>query len=171
LNLRARLVSVGRVGAPHGRDGSFWVERALTAAAAPESSPDPLAPTTEVTVAGRRARVERREGSPERPLVRLFGVGDRAAAAALRGEALLVSEAQAPLEPGEWLVEDLLGARVDGLGEVTRVLSGPSCDLLEVGTEATLVPLVSDAIHRVDAAARTIEVDLEFLGLGEDPRG
>jgi ribosomal 30S subunit maturation factor RimM len=170
LSRRERLVSVGRVGAAHGRDGSFWVERALTAVSS-ELSGEPLAEATEVSVAGRCARVERREGSLERPLVRLSGVRDRAAAAALRGEALLVSEGNAPLEPGEWLVEDLVGAHVEGIGEVKRVLSGPSCDLLEVGTEATLVPLVSDAVRRVDPAGRTIEVDLEFLGLGEGAHG
>jgi len=179
-----RLVAVGRVGAPHGRDGSFWVEGALgdegasevdaagagdrtdtaTGAAYPRA---PIAEGAEVTVAGRHARVERRAGTNERPLLRLSGVGDRGAAAELRGERLLVPEAHAPLAPGEWLVDDLVGARVEGVGEVRRVLAGISCDLLEVGEEATLVPLVTDAVRRIDSAARTIDVDRRFLGLDE----
>ena len=50
-------------------------------------------------------------------------------------------------------------------GYVERVLDGPSCDLLEVGEDGILVPLVSDAVKRVDLEARVIEIDREFLGL------
>jgi 16S rRNA processing protein RimM len=150
------------VGRPHGRDGAFWVEGAVAA-----QGSGPLAPGAPVTVAGRSLRVERRAGGPGRPLVRLSGVADRSAAAALRDERLLVPESRAPLGPDEWLVEDLVGARVEGLGEVRGVLAGASCDLLEVGEEGALVPLVRDAIVRVDLRSRTIEVDRRFLGLDE----
>ncbi len=153
---------MGRVGAAHGRDGSFWVEGAL------EAAHEALASGGEVVVAGRRARVERRAGTSERPLLRIAGVETRAEAAARRGEAVLVDEELVPLGPGEWLVEDLVGARVEGLGEVRRVLAGPSCDLLEVGEAALLIPLVSDAVLSIDPGARVIEVDRRFLGLGED---
>jgi ribosomal 30S subunit maturation factor RimM len=47
------------------------------------------------------------------------------------------------------------------------VIAAPSCDLLEVGDDAVLVPLISDAVKRVDTAGRVIEVDLDFLDLGE----
>src|SRR4051812_49836064 len=78
----ARAVSVGRVGRAHGRDGSFYVE-----------APDhPLEEGTEVSVAGRTRRVERRAGADDHPLVRLSGVGDPEAPIALHGESLLVSE-------------------------------------------------------------------------------
>ena len=146
-----RALSVGRVGRPHGRDGSFYVD-----------GPDhPLEEGTEVRVAGRPHRVERRAGTGERPLLRLSGVGDREAAARIGGEALIVEEA---VGEGEWLAEDLIGCRVEGLGEVRRVLEGPSCDLLELG-DGTLVPFVSDAVRRVDAQTRMIEVDRRFLGV------
>jgi ribosomal 30S subunit maturation factor RimM len=54
---------------------------------------------------------------------------------------------------------------------VRRVIAGPSCDVLEVGDGAVLVPFISDAIRRVDTDARVIEVDAEFLGIdgGERP--
>jgi 16S rRNA processing protein RimM len=156
-----RLVTVGRVGRPHGRDGSFYVEG--PAHELPEGA--------EVRIADRPARVERRAGTAERPLVRLSGVADREAAAALRGQAVYVAEADAPLGDGEWLAGDLVGCRVEGLGEVRRVLAAPSCALLEVGEERALLPLVSDAIRRVDVASRTIEVDRGFLGLDEEASG
>lgn len=157
-----RLVNVGRVGGAHGRDGSFWVEGAV------EAADEALAAGAEVVVAGCCARVERRAGTSERPLLRIAGVETRAEAAARRGEPVLVAEELAPLRPGEWLVEDLVGARVEGLGEVRRVLAGASCDLLEVGEDGLLIPLVSDAVLSIDARARVIEVDRGFLGLGDD---
>lgn len=148
-------VPVGRVGRPHGTDGSFWVDRAG----------HPLPEGADVTVAGRTTRIVRRGGTDDRPLLRVEGVEGRDDAAALRGEALLMSAEDAPLEEGEWLTRDLVGCEVPGLGVVRRVVSGPSCDVLEVGDEGVLVPFVSDAIRRVDVEARVIEVDREFLGL------
>jgi ribosomal 30S subunit maturation factor RimM len=159
-------VTVGRVGRPHGRDGSFWVEEALGASAGERA--DPLGSGSEVVVAGRTLVVERRAGTAQRPLLGVAGIETRAQAAALRGEALLMPEEDAPPAPGEWLVDDLIGARIEGLGEVRRVLAGPSCDVLEVGERGFLVPLVSDAVRDIDLAAGRIEVDRGFLGLDSE---
>jgi 16S rRNA processing protein RimM len=150
-----RRVPVGRVGRAHGRDGSFYVE----------SPSHPLPEGTLVTVGGQERRVERRGGTDDRPLVRLSELGTREQVAELRGEALLVAAREAPLEEGEWLADDLVGCDVPGIGTVGRVISGPSCDLLEVGPDEVLIPFVSDAVRRVDPAARVIEADLEFLGI------
>jgi 16S rRNA processing protein RimM len=148
-----RLVTAGAVGKPHGLDGSFNVQLAT----------HPLAKGTVLEVAGQKREVERRAGTDQRPLLRLSGVPDREAAAALRGELLLVEDT---LADGEWLAGDLVGCRIEGLGTVTRVMDGPSCDVLEIdGT--TLVPLIADAVRRVDLEARTIEVDHRFLGLAD----
>ena len=92
-------------------------------------------------------------------MIKLAGIDDPAA---LRGELLL---ADAELDEGEYLVSDLVGCEVPGIGRVERVLDGPSCDVLEVGPDAVLVPLVGDAVKRVDLGARIIEVDRRFLGL------
>jgi 16S rRNA processing protein RimM len=144
------LVTAGRVGKAHGRDGSFYVEGA----------DHPLGEGTTVMLASRAHKVERRGGGDRRPLIRLSGIGDLDALAPLRGELLLVDE---ELAEGEWLAGDLVGCEVPGLGKVQRVLDGPSCDVLELD-DGTLVPLVSDAIARIDSAARRIDVRLEFLG-------
>ena len=68
-----------------------------------------------------------------------------------------------PLAEDEWLIEDLVGCQIAGLGRVTGVLEGMSCDLLEVGDQ--LVPLVTDAVTKVDVENKVIEINREFLGL------
>jgi 16S rRNA processing protein RimM len=139
------LVTAGRVGKAHGRDGSFYVEDAA----------HPLAPATAVIVADHRHTVERRAGTDKRPLVRLAGLDDPGT---LRGELLLVD---VELGEGEWLAADLVGRSVPGHGRVVRVLDGPSCSVLELDDE-TLVPFVSDAIRSVEGGE--IHVDEHFLG-------
>ena len=149
----AGQVTAGRVGRAHGLDGSFYVDHVA----------EPLDPGTEVTVGGRAARVERRAGTDDRPILRLSGVADRDAAEALRGERILVDGGE--LSEDEYLTSDLVGCEVPGLGVVRRVVAGPSCDVLEVGEAAVLVPFISDAVKRVDTEARVIEVDTSFLDL------
>jgi 16S rRNA processing protein RimM len=153
----------GRVGRPHGLDGSFYVTGA---------EPRLLTLGARVSVAGGVRAVVRRAGAAQRPIVRLEGVEDRTAAEALRGLPLTVARGAAPaLEEGEWWASDLEGCTVvDGsqtIGVVDGLRQLPSCEVLEVrrveGGEL-LVPMVKDAIRQVDVRARRIEVDLEFLG-------
>jgi 16S rRNA processing protein RimM len=139
------LVTAGRVGKPHGRDGSFYVEGAAHG----------LDSGTTLLLHDRPHTVERRSGTDARPLIRLSGVDDPAA---LRGELLLVDE---QLGNEEWLASDLLGCSVPGHGRVERVLDGPSCSVLEL-SDGLLVPFVSDAIRSVQAGE--ILVNEEFLG-------
>jgi 16S rRNA processing protein RimM len=161
----------GRVGRPHGLDGSFY-------ALQPRAALLELGAT--VRVGGRDAEIVRRAGTDDRPILRLAGVETREAAEALRGTELLLPRAVAPaLEEDEWWAEDLAGCRVvDGdreLGRVERLVPLPSCEALEVfpsagvrdaggGVESFLVPLVRDAVRRVDVAAKVIDVDVAFLG-------
>ena len=153
----------GVVGRPHGLDGSFHVLR---------PRPELLELGAEVIVDGEARTVERRAGTPARPIVRLSGASTRDAAEALRGRELRVPRSAAPpLEEDEYWAEDLEGcAVVDGerpVGTVRRLLAYPSCEILEVerpGAPDLLVPLVRDAIRSVDVEARTIDVRLAFLG-------
>ncbi|HKP91298.1 MAG TPA: hypothetical protein VJT75_15145 [Thermoleophilaceae bacterium] len=141
------------MGRSHGLDGSFYVD-------GPE--PELLVEGAEVTVAGEARRIVRRAGTDARPIVRLDGVDGRD----LRGEELRAASEEEAVE-GEYEFEELVGCEVPGVGVVRRVIAAPSCELLEVGDEGVLVPFVSDAVRRVDIAARVIEVDLRFLGLAE----
>ncbi len=154
----------GTVGRPHGLDGSFYVG---------EPKVDLLTLGAEVKVAGQERRIARRAGLDARPILRLDGCEDRAAAEALRGEAVLVGiEHAPPLDEDEWYAHELEGCAVgDGdldVGVVARLIALPSCEVLEVkradGRPDLLVPLVKDAVRRVDPTGRRIDVDLRFLG-------
>ncbi len=158
-------VPAGRVGRPHGLDGSFYVTRPRIRL---------LKLGTAVTVAGQTTTIVRRAGTDQRPIVRVEGIEDRVAAEALRGTELLIGGGDAPaLGEEEWWAHELEGCEVrDGeqlLGTVSKLIELPSCEALEVlpagGGQVVLVPLVKDAIRRVTPAQRRIEVDFDFLGL------
>ena len=151
------MLEAGRVGRPHGLDGSFHVTRPV---------PELLVAGLGLLVADRPRTIERRAGTEEAPIVRLEGSSSREDAEALRGQALLVDEADAPpLAPGEFWAHELAGCRVvDGsvsVGVVSRMVELPSCEALEVGER--LIPLVRDAIRSIDTRARVIDVDLGFV--------
>jgi 16S rRNA processing protein RimM len=160
---RVQWLAAGRVGRPHGLDGSFHVTRPRGVL---------LALGAMVRVGDAEAEIVRRAGTDERPIRRLAGHEDRAAAEALRGSDLLVDRGAAPaLDEDEWYAEDLEGCRVvDGsleVGRVRRLLALPSCEALEVerdGRGDLIVPLVRDAVRSVDVADRLVDVDLAFLG-------
>jgi 16S rRNA processing protein RimM len=142
----------GRVGRPHGLDGSFYVLQ-----------PGALTEGLTVVVRGEPYAIVRLAGTPDRPIVRLEGASSRADAEALRGEDLLVP---AVLDEDEFWAADLIGcAVVDGerpVGVVTRMVALPSCEALEVGE--LLIPMVRDAIRSIDVQARRIDVDMGFVG-------
>jgi len=156
----ASLLNAGRVGRPHGLDGSFHVTRPRGVL---------LRLGGAVRVGEAVFDVVRRAGTEDRPILRLGGVDDRAGIEALRGEELLVERGAAPpLPEGEYWSEDLEGCAVltpDGreLGVVAAMRALPSCEVLEVGD--LLVPMVGDAVVSIDVAERRIVVDPEFLGV------
>jgi 16S rRNA processing protein RimM len=157
------LLSVGRVGRPHGLDGSFYVTQPRTRL---------LEGRDALVVNGEQVAIVRRAGTDARPILRLTGVETREAVDALRGTDLWVRRTDAPpLDEDEWYAEDLVGCRVaDGdreVGVVAKLLPYPSCELLEVERAEgpnLLIPLISDAVRTVDVDARRIDVNLTFLG-------
>lgn len=155
----------GRVGRPHGLDGSFHVTGAR---------PRLLRLGMHVLVgAAGDVEVVRLAGTDERPILRLAGHDTREAADALRGAEIVVSRGDAPaLGEDEFWAEDFEGCQVvDGervVGTVRRLMAYPSCEVLEVaraeGGDPLLVPLVGDAVRTLDIPARRIDIDLAFLG-------
>jgi 16S rRNA processing protein RimM len=153
----------GRVGKPHGLDGSFYVS---------DPKPQLLDAGRALIVRGQMLRVALRKGSDRAPIIRLDGFADRGAAETLRGEELLAAREHAPpLGEDEWWEDELEGCTVRAagrpIGVVKRLVALPSCEALEIerpDADPLLVPLVSDAVRSVDVEQRTVDVDLEFLG-------
>jgi 16S rRNA processing protein RimM len=140
------LVTAGRVGKPHGLDGSFYVE----------TPRHELPEGAELILAGAAHTIARRAGTDERPLIRLAGVDDPRP---LRGELLLVED---ELGEDEWLASDLVGMRV-GTTRVSAVIDAPSCSILELA-DGTLVPFIKDAVEAIDAESGEIRINEDFLG-------
>lgn len=147
------LVRVGRVGKPHGLDGSFFVERG-------SEDEERFAVGASLHVDGEPAKVVASKSSRGRPVIRL----DREAP---RGAELAVLREELP-PPGEdeyyefqlvGLVVEEEGGRI--LGRVTAVLPGPANDVLELDS-GLLLPLVEDCVRQVDLAAGRIVVSRGF---------
>ncbi len=166
MDLPGSWISAGRVGRPHGLDGSFRV-----------TAPKPalLEEGAELRVGQQTMSVRRRAGTERAPILALNGVDDRDAASALRGLDLLVVACELPpLPEDEWWAHELQGCIVsDGdveVGRVVRLIELPSCEALEVSRgegPSLLIPMVKDAIRRIDVERERIDVDLAFLG--EEP--
>lgn len=153
----------GRIGRPHGLDGSFHVVDANSLL---------LDPGQRLLLGSSEVVVLERKGTEQRPIVRLNRLADRAAVELARGERLVVRREDAPgLGEDEWWAEDLEGCAVRSstheIGTVMRLIALPSCEAIEIeqaGGGELLVPLVSDAVLAVDIERREIEIDPVFLG-------
>jgi 16S rRNA processing protein RimM len=154
----------GRVGKPHGLDGSFHLTRPRAVL---------LALGRTIRVGETETEIVRFDGTADRPILKIALAGNREAIEALRGADVYARREDAPaLGTDEYWAEQLEGCVVrDGdseIGVVARLRGLPSCDVLEVtradGEGELLVPLVRDAVRSVDVAARVIDVDLGFLG-------
>lgn len=116
--------------------------------------------------ADRFGEVESVRGSPHGLLLKLAGIDDRDSAETLRGVRLCVPRETLPaLEPGEYYLIDLIGARVTGpdgdVGHVIDVKTHPSIDCLVVRLVDGRVaeqPLSEPWIAEVDAAAGRVEL-------------
>jgi 16S rRNA processing protein RimM len=142
-------VQVGRVGRPHGLDGSFVVEGASEAG-------ERFAEGATLLVDGEPARVAATKRAGGRPVIRL----DRPVE---RGTSLEIPRAQLPApEEGSYYVFELLGLEVveqggRPLGRVSDVAQGVANDVLELDTGVAL-PMAESCVRAIDVDAGTITV-------------
>ena len=150
---RTGVVTIGRVGRPHGVDGAFVVDGA-------SDDPSRFEVGARLFAAGSPAEVVlRRRVGGGRLAIKL----DRPVE---RGSELTVPRADLPpLAPDSYYVSDLVGLEVvlDGarIGVVRDVLPGPANDNLELDSGA-LVPLVEDAIAAIDVASGRVVLNAGF---------
>jgi 16S rRNA processing protein RimM len=149
----SELVMVGRVGKPHGLDGSFFVEHASEDEAR-------FAKGSTLHVDGEPAKIVVSKRSRGRPVIKL----DREPP---RGAELAVPRAELPpTGEDEYYEFQLLGLEAveEGgrlLGRVTAVHPGPANDALELDS-GLLVPLVAACVQEVDLKAGRIQVARGF---------
>jgi 16S rRNA processing protein RimM len=151
------LVKVGRVGKPHGLDGSFFVEHA-------SEDEERFAEGATLHVDGEPAEVVASKRSRGRHVIRL----DREAP---RGAELAIPREELP-PPGkdEYYEFQLVGLGVEeeggrALGTVVAVIPGPANDVIELDS-GLLLPMVEECVLSVDLDARKIVVAPGFSNAG-----
>jgi 16S rRNA processing protein RimM len=149
------LVPIGRVGRPHGLDGAFVVERASSDDRRWQVGATVLADGVPATIT-----LTRRAGGGRRA-IRL----DREVT---RGTELAIDASELPPpDPDSFYVFQLVGLQAvdeDGalLGRVVEVHPGAANDNVEL-EDGTLVPLVEDAIRKLDVEAGRLVIARGFL--------
>jgi 16S rRNA processing protein RimM len=152
--LGSDLVPIGRVGRPHGIDGSFFVE-------GPSDRDDAFATGATVYVDGSPVKIiGSKRGSQGRPVIRLERRVERGATLAVPRESLPV------LEADEYYAFQLVGLEVEEeggrlLGRVREVLDYPANDVLELDSGVSL-PLVEACVRKVDLEGGRIVIAAGF---------
>jgi 16S rRNA processing protein RimM len=148
------FITVGRVGRPHGLDGSFFVENA-------SDDPERFVKGATLYVDGERVTVVGAKRSGGRPVIRVEP-------AAARGAELTLPRSELP-ETGEdeYYAFELVGLEVEEegsrpLGRVVQVAPGVANDVLELDSGLAL-PLVGDCVREIDLEARRIVVAVGFV--------
>jgi 16S rRNA processing protein RimM len=148
------LVPIGRVGRPHGIDGSFFVE-------GPSERADAFAIGATIYADGEPVKiVASKRGSQNRPVIRLERRVDRGSVLAVPRESLPA------LGQDEYYAFQLVGLEVEEeggrlLGRVREVLDYPANDVLELDSGMSL-PLVEACVRKVDLEGGRIVIAAGF---------
>jgi 16S rRNA processing protein RimM len=151
-----RPLPIGRVGRPHGLDGSFVVEQA-------SDDPRRWQPGARLLVDGHPAEVvAARAVGRGRRAIRLDRPVERGA------QLTILASDLPPAAPGSWYAFELVGLLVEDeegapIGEVVAVHPGVANDNLELG-DGRLLPLIDDAVRDVDLQRGRVVVIGSFLG-------
>ena len=152
------FVAIARVLSARGVSGDVNIE--------PLAGRKVLTPGRSVRIAGRDSRIERVGGAGHLYL-KLEGTDDREAATALRGEYLLVREADLePLPEGEFYRFQLIGLQVlttggRDLGRVSDIISTKENDVFVVTgpTGENLIPVIEDVVQEIDVEGKTVTIE------------
>jgi 16S rRNA processing protein RimM len=150
-------VQIGRVGRPHGIDGSFFIEQ-------PSDDERWWLPGARFVAGGREVEVIAARRSSGRPVVKLDQHVERGASLEVERDAL------PPTDDDEYYAFQLIGLPVveetgRELGTVKSVTSGVANDVLVLDT-GVLLPMIEDCVRAVDLDGGRITVAAGFAGEG-----
>lgn len=144
-------IVIGVIAAPHGVRGTLRIK--------PTGTGRHLREGVEPLVGGARRRILRSRETPKGFLVDIDGVGDRAEAAALRGEEVVLDRTELDVpDEDEFYVDDLVGLDTydsetgELVGAVVHVFPTPAHDVLVVRREDEefYVPFTLEHVLEVD---------------------
>src|SRR4051794_37635693 len=149
----ADRVAIGRVGKPHGLDGSFYVEQ-------PSLDERWWRVGAQLLVGGREVQVVGSRRAQSRPVIRVEPTVDRGATIEVERAAL------PPTDEDEYYAFELVGLAVEeeggrALGVVASVDPGVANDVLALDT-GILLPMIEDCVREIDLEARRISVAAGF---------
>jgi 16S rRNA processing protein RimM len=154
----AERVEIGGIARAHGIRGEVVVHTH-------DPDSEVLGDVETIFVGGVVRKIVAARGTPKGWLVALEGVATRNDAEALRGQVVEVARDALALDPGEVLLDDLIGCRVvlpDGRpwGTIASIEIGPQ-DLLVIhdGEVERLLPLVDELVPDIDIANGVVTVD------------
>ena len=147
-------VQIGKVGKPHGIDGSFFIEQ-------PSSDDRWWKVGSTFLAGGAQVEVVAARRSSGRPIVKLDRAVERGAPIEVERDAL------PPTEEDEYYAFELIGLPVveengRGLGSVKAVTTGVANDILELDS-GVLLPMIEDCVREVDLAGGRIVVAPGFM--------
>ncbi|MBC7644956.1 MAG: 16S rRNA processing protein RimM [Thermoleophilia bacterium] len=161
------LISIATVARAHGIKGSVRVQ-------CDPSHVDFFRTLPAVSIGGKAHRITQVRGTDDAPIIDFEGIESRNDSESIRGLTIDIAREDLPeREEDEFLVAELQGCDVRDLagksiGTVVKVRILPANDVLDVllhdGGEV-LVPFIKLAVPVVDAEARVLTVDPEFLGI------
>lgn len=175
MSVPAALVALGRIGRPHGVRGLVWA-RTYTERPEDIAAYGPL-----VTGDGRslEVTVERVKGTDA--VLRIRGVADRDAVAALTGREVFVPRSALPeAAADEYYHHDLVGLAAvtvagEALGHVVAVHDFGAGTVVEIGSDGqggVFVPFNADAVPEVNIAAGRLVVEPQAaMPAGDDADG
>lgn len=152
-------VSIGRVLGAWGIQGDIKI--------APLADIELFQPGLGINLAGKPVTIERVNASGQHLRVKVSGIDDRSEAADLRGQHLLVAEADlGPAGEGRYYRFELIGLAVvttagDPIGEITDVFSTGSNDVFVAhGPRGDiLIPAIDDVVTSIDLGTRSVTID------------
>ena len=159
---RDRLTCIGTVAQAHGVKGELKVAP-LTATPAYYEECGTVILETKQGLRDFKVRGMRPAGSHW--IMTLDELNDRTGAEAYCGALVLLEDSRLrPLEPGEYFQHDLIGCEVktlagESLGRVKGIMETGANDVLVVGEESVMVPMLADVVKEVDVDGGLIRIE------------